>query len=59
MAEYKLTYFNTKGLAEPARYMFAIAGVKYEDDRIPVDDFWPRLRPEVKSRMEQFIVIHL
>jgi len=39
------------GLAEPMRYMFALAGVPYEDIRLPRDEHWPRLVPEVKARI--------
>jgi len=49
--EYKLTYFDTQGLAEPIRYIFAIAGVPYEDIRFPKDENWPRLLPEVKEKL--------
>ena len=33
--QYKLTYFNGRGLAETSRYLFALAGVEYEDFRYP------------------------
>jgi len=50
MPQYKLTYYNIKGLAEPIRIMFAYAGVQYEDYRIPKDDTtYPTLPPEMKS----------
>ena len=32
---YKLSYFNGRGLAECSRYLFALAGVNYEDYRFP------------------------
>jgi hypothetical protein len=32
---YKLTYFAGKGLAEPTRIMFALAGQAFEDERFP------------------------
>merc|ERR1711956_111938 len=35
MAQIKLTYFNLRARAEPARLLLAHAGVKYEDRRIP------------------------
>lgn len=35
MAQIKLTYFNLRARAEPARLILAHAGVKYEDRRIP------------------------
>ena len=34
MPSYKLTYFDIRGLAEPARIMFAVAQVPYEDVRL-------------------------
>ncbi|KAK3608731.1 hypothetical protein CHS0354_000995 [Potamilus streckersoni] len=33
MPEYRLHYFNGRGAAEPARLLFALADVKYEDVR--------------------------
>jgi len=33
--QYKLTYFNSRGLAEVSRYLFALKGVDYEDYRFP------------------------
>jgi len=39
--DYKLTYFAMKGLAEPIRMIFAVAGVKYDDVRIQRED-WPQ-----------------
>jgi len=45
MAEqYKLTYFNSRGLAEPIRWILAMAGVQYEDNRIEKEQ-WPELKP--------------
>jgi glutathione S-transferase len=34
---YKLTYFNVRGLGEPARLIFALANVPYEDNRYPFE----------------------
>ena len=33
--QYKLTYFNTRALAETSRYLFALAHQEYEDSRLP------------------------
>jgi len=41
--QYKLTYFNGRGRAEPARLIFAYAGANYEDHRVEHAD-WPALK---------------
>lgn len=46
MPNYKLHYFNGKGRAELARYIFAAADAKYEDVRIEFQD-WPALKPKL------------
>ena len=45
MATYKLTYFNSRGTAEPSRFVFAQAGVKYEDVRVDHGEQWKELKP--------------
>jgi glutathione S-transferase len=40
---YKLIYFNARGKAELIRFIFAYAGVDYEDERISKDK-WPELK---------------
>jgi len=40
----KLTYFNVRGRAEPARLILAQAGVDYQDIRIERED-WPKVKP--------------
>jgi len=37
MPSYKITYFDARGLAEPARQLFSYAKVPFEDVRIPID----------------------
>lgn len=39
MPNYKLIYFNGKGRAEIARFIFAHTGVQYEDVRVTGDEF--------------------
>ncbi|XP_077290064.1 glutathione S-transferase-like [Arctopsyche grandis] len=45
MAQYKLTYFNVKGVSEPIRYLFAYAGVEFEDERVE-KDAWPKMKAD-------------
>ena len=44
MSTYKLIYFNGKGRAELARFIFVQADVKYEDERITSG--WMELKPK-------------
>jgi len=48
MAEYKLTYFNIRARGEHIRFIFAYAGVPYEDIRINFKD-WPDMEPKIKT----------
>ena len=44
MSTYKLTYFNVRARAELIRFVFAQAGVEYEDVRVSWDQ-WQELKP--------------
>ncbi|CAJ0581567.1 unnamed protein product, partial [Mesorhabditis spiculigera] len=44
MPQYKLTYFDIRGLGEPARQLFALAHVEFEDNRIKKEN-WLELKP--------------
>lgn len=43
-SEYKLTYFNITGFAEPIRYLFNYGGIKFEDVRVEFDE-WEAVKP--------------
>ncbi|KAI1727520.1 glutathione S-transferase 1 [Ditylenchus destructor] len=43
MVQYKLTYFDVRGLAEMSRCIMAYAGAEYEDHRITHEQ-WPALK---------------
>jgi len=47
MPVYKLHYFNGRGRAETIRMIFAVAGQKFEDDRIEFQD-WPNRKKDFK-----------
>ncbi|XP_072014440.1 S-crystallin SL11-like [Amphiura filiformis] len=48
MPNYKLIYFNGRGRAEVARYVFALAGAEYEDHRIEFSE-WAALKPTMPA----------
>jgi len=56
--QYKLTYFNLRGLAEVSRYLFVLSGVDYIDNRftdVPSTDGSSGLkRPEFEANKESF-----
>lgn len=50
MPQYKLIYFNSKGLAEMSRLLFVYAGVDYEDVRFKDrDDFINNWQPKLPN----------
>ena len=44
MSSYKLYYFPLRARGELSRYVFAQAGVEYEDVRVPFAE-WGQLKP--------------
>ncbi|KAL5013717.1 hypothetical protein ScPMuIL_007987 [Solemya velum] len=46
MPVYRLIYYNSRCRAELSRLALAVGGIKYEDVRVP-DDEWPRLKPKM------------
>lgn len=44
MPNYKLTYFNSKGMGELPRYVLFHSGIPFEDNRITKEQ-WPELKP--------------
>ncbi|KAK7866813.1 hypothetical protein R5R35_005246 [Gryllus longicercus] len=55
--KYKLTYFNTRGLGEPIRYMLAYGDIDYEDIRISFEE-WPKLKADSPYGLMPFIEIN-
>jgi glutathione S-transferase len=46
MTDYKLMYFDGRGLGELIRYIFIVADVPFEDFRWKESD-WPIFRPQM------------
>lgn len=45
MSSYKITYFNARGYAEPARMILKLAGVEFEDVRFTHEDgTWEKIK---------------
>ena len=42
MPNYKLTYFGTKGVSEPIRYLLAYGKHKYEEEKIELKDWFQK-----------------
>ena len=61
MSTYKLYYFDSRGTAEPARLIFAQAGVKYEDIRVTreqwgTSDHKHCKQSKMPSRLTRFMI---
>jgi len=52
MSNYKLIYYDIQGLGEPVRYIFKLAGIEFEDERIPKNEStYPKLSAEIKDNL--------
>jgi len=49
--EYKLIYFNTRGICEPIRFILSIGKASFNEVRFPKDELWPKLSEEIKSTL--------
>ncbi|ODN00616.1 Glutathione S-transferase [Orchesella cincta] len=47
MSSYKLHYFDSRGVSEPIRLLFAYANVKYEDVRFTRGPQWTEIKPKM------------
>jgi glutathione S-transferase len=56
MTKYQLYYFNSRGRAEYARLIFAVAGIEYEDIRIEREN-WPKLKPGKDSYSSHYVIV--
>lgn len=56
MSSYKLIYFNGKGRGEPARLLFAFAGIEYEDCRVAGEE-WQKLKPTIPTGQLPALVV--
>lgn len=55
---YRLVYFNIRGLAEPIRWMFKIAGVDFIDERINLED-WKDERERFDKQVGQLPILYI
>ena len=55
MVHYKLSYFDIKALGEPIRFIFAVAGIPYEDDRVSYEK-WPEVKHSKMKFYCQFFI---
>ncbi|ELU06349.1 hypothetical protein CAPTEDRAFT_117366 [Capitella teleta] len=56
MPTYQLKYFNIKGLVEPARWFFALAGQPYKDHRFQEGE-WPSVKPTTPCGQAPILVV--
>ncbi|EDV25614.1 S-crystallin 4 [Trichoplax sp. H2] len=58
MPSYKLSYFNLRGRGEIIRYLFAVAGVAYEDNRITSEE-WGKMKADGKTPFGQLPILEV
>jgi len=58
MPQYKLTYFNFKAVGESLRLIFVAAGVPFEDDKVPRDQ-WAEIKTTKKFGYGQVPVLYV
>lgn len=56
MTEYKLVYFNFAALAEPIRWIFKLAKVEFDDERIEPED-WPNQKARFASGQVPLLLV--
>ena len=54
-AAYKLTYFNLRGLGEPARLLLNYGKFFFEDNRISEEE-WPKIK-DCKIETEECVLL--
>jgi len=59
MPQYKLTYFDGRGLGEPIRQILTVAGVPFEDCRIPLGALTPEKKQELGLEWGQLPVLEI
>lgn len=46
MPKFVLHYFDARGRGEPARLLFAVAGIPFQDRRVSQEE-WPAIKPSM------------
>ncbi len=56
MVQYKLHYFNLRGRAELIRYVFEVAGQKYQDVRFEREQ-WPSFKAQSPTGQAPYLEV--
>lgn len=56
MPKFVLHYFDARGRGEPARLLFAVAGIPFQDRRVSQEE-WPAIKPSmfIACFVERFV----